>query len=147
MTRIQRVVFDSSTLVSALLRRRSPPREALLEAIRHCDLCGSVDTLAEIEEVLERSKLDRYLERERRRAFVSRLRRETKMFVVEESNMVEIEPPCRDSNDDKFLALALVSSADAIVCSDRDLLALNPWRGIPIMTPAEFLVAISTSRS
>ncbi len=46
---------------------------------------------------------------------------------------------CRDPGDDKYLELALAGQADVIVSSDRDLLDLDPWRGIPIVTPAGFL--------
>jgi predicted nucleic acid-binding protein len=47
---------------------------------------------------------------------------------------------CRDPTDDKFLELAVNGHADLIVSGDADLLALNPFRGIPIVTPATFLV-------
>jgi uncharacterized protein len=47
-----------------------------------------------------------------------------------------VQPACRDPKDNKFLALAGVCEADAIISSDQDLLALNPWRTIPVMTPA-----------
>jgi len=145
MNRIRRVVFDSSTLVSAALRRRSPPRDALMEALRKCDVCATVETLAEIEEVLERCKFDRYLELEKRRTFVSKLRRDVQMFVVENSDGLQVDPPCRDPNDNKFLALALAAEAVAIVSSDEDLLVLHPWRGISILRPSEFLAAVSVS--
>jgi predicted nucleic acid-binding protein len=46
---------------------------------------------------------------------------------------------CRDAKDDKFLALAVNGSADAIVTGDTDLLALHPFLGIPILRPKEFL--------
>jgi predicted nucleic acid-binding protein len=46
---------------------------------------------------------------------------------------------CRDSNDDKFLALALAIKANCIVTGDQDLLVLHPFQGIPILTPADFL--------
>lgn len=46
---------------------------------------------------------------------------------------------CRDPRDDKFLELAVNGRADVIVSGDKDLLALHPFRGIPILTPAEFL--------
>lgn len=46
---------------------------------------------------------------------------------------------CRDPTDDKFLELAVNGRADAIVTGDADLLALNPFRGIPIVTPAIFV--------
>jgi predicted nucleic acid-binding protein len=50
---------------------------------------------------------------------------------------------CRDATDDKFLELAVAGGADAIVSGDADLLALDPFRGIPILTPAKFVRAAS----
>jgi len=38
----------------------------------------------------------------------------------------------------EFLRL-LGRAADLIVTGDKDLLALNPFRGIPIITPARYL--------
>jgi len=37
------------------------------------------------------------------------------------------------------LELAVNGRARAIITGDADLLAVNPFRGIPIITPAEFL--------
>lgn len=48
---------------------------------------------------------------------------------------------CRDPNDDKFLALAQSGQAHVIVTGDADLLTLNPFQGIAIMTPRQFLDA------
>lgn len=45
---------------------------------------------------------------------------------------------CRDSNDDFILELAVSGSADYIVTGDKDLQALNPYRGIKIIRPKEF---------
>jgi len=38
-----------------------------------------------------------------------------------------------------FLEVALNGDASAIVTGDRELLALDPFRGIPILTPAQYL--------
>ena len=46
---------------------------------------------------------------------------------------------CRDPKDDKFLELGVSGKAEVIVSGDRDLLDLNPFRGIPIVTPATFV--------
>ena len=46
---------------------------------------------------------------------------------------------CRDPTDDKFLELAVNCRADAIVTGDLDLLVLNPFRGVPIITPRVFI--------
>jgi putative PIN family toxin of toxin-antitoxin system len=49
---------------------------------------------------------------------------------------------CRDPKDDKFLELAVNGHADLIVSGDPDLLALNPFQGIPIVTPASFVQGV-----
>ena len=41
----------------------------------------------------------------------------------------------------KYLELALAAGAETIVSSDDDLLVLDPWRGVRIMRPAEYLAA------
>jgi hypothetical protein len=145
VSRLQRVVFDSSTLVGAALRVGSTPHRALSVALHFWDLCASAETLAELEEVLDRSKFDRYLIREKRRIFVANLRRRVHLFVVPDATMSETELPCRDPKDNPFLVLALIAEADVLVSSDTDLLVLHPWRGIPIVTPAEFLAGFSKS--
>ena len=48
---------------------------------------------------------------------------------------------CRDPKDDKFLELAVNGRADVIVSGDADLLVLDTFRGIPIVTPAAFVHA------
>lgn len=45
---------------------------------------------------------------------------------------------CRDPDDDKFLELAVNGKADVIVSGDADLLALDTFRDIPIITAAAF---------
>lgn len=65
------------------------------------------------------------------------------MFTLTNSILSEVKGSCRDANDDHILALALVAQADVIVSSDHDLLVLHPWRGIPILMPAQFLTEFS----
>jgi putative PIN family toxin of toxin-antitoxin system len=139
MSHSRRVVLDTSTLVSAALYTGSIPDQALSKALEFFDLCASVETLVELELVLDRGKFDRYRGREPRSAFVATIRRRSNLFAVGVADLSAVDPPCRDPKDDQFLALALVAEADAIVSSDHDLLALNPWRGIRILSPAEFL--------
>jgi putative PIN family toxin of toxin-antitoxin system len=49
---------------------------------------------------------------------------------------------CRNPSDDKFLELAANGYADLIVTGDADLLAVNPFREIPIVTPAQFVQGV-----
>jgi putative PIN family toxin of toxin-antitoxin system len=46
---------------------------------------------------------------------------------------------CRDPKDDMVLECAVVAGAQCIVTGDKDLLVLNPYKGIYIVSPAEFL--------
>lgn len=46
---------------------------------------------------------------------------------------------CRDPKDNKFLEVAVAGRADVIVTGDGDLKALDPFEGIPMIQPAEFL--------
>lgn len=88
---------------------------------------------------MDRKKFDRYLDKKSRRAFVGLMRRNMRFFTVQQADLANVDPPCRDPMDNKFLVLALASEADVLVSSDDDLLVLHPWRGSPIITPAEFL--------
>jgi putative PIN family toxin of toxin-antitoxin system len=45
----------------------------------------------------------------------------------------------RDPGGDHILACALDSEAAFVITGDHDLLALHPFRGVAIVTPAEFL--------
>jgi putative PIN family toxin of toxin-antitoxin system len=45
---------------------------------------------------------------------------------------------CRDPDDIKILGLAVVSDADYIVTGDKDLLVLESFQGIPILSPRSF---------
>ena len=145
MNRILRVVLDTSTLVSAALRKESIPHQALVHALGSCHVCVSADTLGELERVLRRRKFDRYLDRESRGAFVTLIRRHSRLFSAQDAVKIDVHPLCRDPKDNQFLSLALAVEADALVSSDEDLLVLNPWHGVPILTPGEFLARLKVS--
>ncbi|MEA2604499.1 MAG: uncharacterized protein QOF89_5491 [Acidobacteriota bacterium] len=52
---------------------------------------------------------------------------------------------CRDPKDNKFLEVAVAGRADVIVTGDRDLEALDPFEGIPMIQPARFLQLLRQS--
>ncbi len=60
-------------------------------------------------------------------------------FVKYNLYKIRCDYPGRDAEDDKFLELAVNGSADLIVTGDADLLALNPFREIEIITPSFFI--------
>ncbi|MBV8911874.1 MAG: putative toxin-antitoxin system toxin component, PIN family, partial [Acetobacteraceae bacterium] len=69
-------------------------------------------------------------------AYLARVRR---IFAqAERIAITERIVACRDPTDDKFLELAVNGRADLVVTGDLDLLVLNPFQGIPIITAAAF---------
>ena len=97
-------------------------------------LLVSEATMEEIVNVLSRPRLDRYVSLTNRRQFIRLLGRKVTMVPI-----IQVVRECRDPKDDKFLELALNGRADLIITGDADLLVLNPWRGIEIVTPREYL--------
>ena len=138
-----RYVFDSNVIVSALLfNGSSTPGRALLLALSFGMLLMSEAQAAELADVLSRRKFDRYATPEERRRLLRGLMRQTE--VVEIIQPVRASP---DPKDDKILELAVNGNADYIVSGDRrGLLDLNPFRGIAIIKPAEFLAVAGAGR-
>lgn len=131
------VILDTGILVSAAIRPDSIPALALEKAMLDFDVCVSQETLAELEQVLGRSKFDRYAPKAQREVFLSGFREQATMV-----NVSVIVTDCPDPKDNMFLALAETAMAELIISSDPHLTNMHPWRGIPILPPAAFLVGI-----
>jgi len=114
--------------------RDSVPRQAFDKALGQGTVLLSLPVIFELADVLSRKKLNRYLLEEERMRFLVALLKEAELAPVS-----EIITACRDAKDDKFLELAVSGRANCIVSGDADLLDLSPFRGIPILTPREFL--------
>ena len=133
MSNFGRLVVDTNVILSAILFPNSVPSRALDRSQGSVVLASKL-TLQELNEVAGRSRFDRYVEPEKRRRLVAE--------YVRATVTVDIPFPiraCRDPRDDKFLEVAVHGRADLIVTGDTDLLALDPFRGIEILTPAEYL--------
>ena len=129
-----RTVFDTNAIVSALLFNDSPPGRALIQALDTGTILVSAALAQELQDVLNRPRFDRYVTREERDEFLMAFMREAELVEITET--VEA---CRDPKDDQILELAVSGNADCIVTGDDDLLTLNPFRGVAIITPADFL--------
>src|SRR5260221_4633604 len=127
-------VFDTNAFVSAALLSGSVNDIALDKAFKTGKVIVSDSTFAEFTEVLFRKKFDKYFNDERRLQVIQKLERDTLLLNV---NM--IITACRDPKDNKFLELALTADASCIVTGDQDLLILNPFNNIPIVSAADFL--------
>jgi putative PIN family toxin of toxin-antitoxin system len=133
MTR-ERVVIDTNVLISGLFSTASTPALAVEKAVTKAQLVATTETLRELIEKLHSPKFDQYVRRERRDALLERV-----ASLVEIIDVLQSIRASRDPKDDKFLDAAVNGRADVIVTGDNDLLALNPFRSIAIVTPADYL--------
>ncbi len=132
-----RYIFDSNVIVSALLFHDSVPGQAFVRSLNHGTILLSQQLLEELNEVLSREKFNRYVTREEREQFLENLILESELLEITESVQV-----CRDPKDDHILDLAINGKALFVVTGDGDLLELNPFRGIQIVTPSRFVELI-----
>lgn len=129
-----RCVLDTNVLVSALLSPSGNPRKAVDRVLAEGKILLSFDTLAELFEVLNRKRFRQYIDEEDVRHFIAALTHEAVWIDI-----VREISACRDPKDDKFLSLAVNGDATHIISGDADLLALHPFEGIPILSPAAFV--------
>jgi putative PIN family toxin of toxin-antitoxin system len=127
----ERIVVDTNVLISRLLVPASVSGRALRRAVDSGQLVVSEATMEELATVLGRPKFDPYLSIADRQQFIRLLGRIAEMTPVVRA--------CRDPRDDKFLEVAVNGRADLIVTGDRDLLELDPFVSIRILTPAAYL--------
>lgn len=132
-----RIVLDTNVLISAALKRQSMPAMAVHEVERLGGLLKSLATEQQLFEVVARPYLAGLIDPDTQ-AWLKEL-----MAAAELVAITERIAACRDPTDDKFLELAVNGHADLIVSGDGDLLALNPFRGIPIVTPAVFVQGVA----
>jgi putative PIN family toxin of toxin-antitoxin system len=126
-------VADTNLVISFFMGSKAPASVAFSLLMDEYQLIASHETFAEFREVFMREKFAR-IRRERRLAAVSRYR-----FLVEMVPTVIDIQACADPKDDKFLSLAVSGNASLILTSDDHLLRLNPFRGIAILKPTEYL--------
>ncbi|MYB33490.1 MAG: putative toxin-antitoxin system toxin component, PIN family [Acidobacteria bacterium] len=129
-----RFVFDINALISAFLIEESVPSQALRSALDRGVVLVSVPLVTTLAGVLRRPKFDRYLTLHEREALVAAFVASTHMIEIAERIRA-----CRDPDDDAILELAVNGNAAAIITGDPDLLVLNPFRGIQILAPADFV--------
>ena len=129
-----RLVFDTNVLISGLLSDNSVPQKIFDYAQANAILLISQETFQELAEVLTRSKFDRYISLEKRSKFLNLLSLNAEMIEI--TTKINL---CRDPKDNKFLELAVNGKADYLISGDQDLLILNPFQEISILSPQAFM--------
>ena len=127
------VVIDTHVWISALqfARHRGTPTRALAKAMSE----DRIATCAEIETEILRVLTEKFLWEPKRAAAVLEVVSK-RALRVRLRGTVKL---CRDPNDDMFLECAERAGADLLIAGDKDLLVLGAYKGIRIVTPAEYI--------
>jgi uncharacterized protein len=130
-----RVVVDTNVFVSAALKEQSLPGMAAHIVAESGVLLKSTTTERELFLTLARPRLALLIP-PRFRDWLNEV-----LATAEPVTITDRISACRDPRDDKSLELAVNGHADLIISGDAHLLALPPFRGIPIVTAATFVLS------
>ena len=129
------IVLDTNVLISYILPSSNNTIKYVVDSIiSNHYILFSEQTFSELTLVLERKKFSHYISKDNRLSFLYTLK--TLSIFVE---IIKTTRSCRDQKDNKFLNVAINHSTDFIISGDDDLLILDPFKNIPIVTPKIFL--------
>jgi putative PIN family toxin of toxin-antitoxin system len=134
------VTCDTNIYISGLNLRGNPRRvlDMAEEGLIH--LCVSDDILNEIEEVLRRPKFG-WPEKEIERALKGISR-----FTQHVKPKYRIDVVKADPDDNRIMECALAGKSEYLVTGDNHLLDIGQFRGVKIMTPAQFVEMMAQQR-
>jgi len=124
------VVLDTNVIVAALVAK-GLCHEVVVRALGS----GTVVTSAALLDELDGTLRAKFMLGPAAIAFLEQLRLRVQLVVPAPL----AAPVSRDADDDVVLATAVAANATAIVTGDLDLLVLQSYRGIAIVTPRDFL--------
>ena len=133
-----RVVVDTNIFISGLI---SPGSSRLilnlLEKNAFCCVMSPV-LLKELNKTLHRPKFAKLFKDININELIKTVDNKA-LFIADPSIKIEA---CRDPKDNIVLETAIAANASVIVTGDKDLLVLNPFRHISILSPRDFLKRI-----
>lgn len=129
------LVIDANVIVSALIFGGKPDK-LIVEAYEKGDVLATcAEILAEVGDVLQRKHIINVAAK----AGLSPPLILPYVKMASIYSAVPIPPTVRDPDDDVILGCAVAAKADMIVTGDKDLLDLEAYESIPILTVAEAL--------
>lgn len=128
-----KVVIDTNLFVSQLMNKSKYMFVDLLVGgeieIQSCD-----DQIAELEDVLNRKKFEKYFTKQDIVNFLDFFRSEVFFHDLD-----KIKAISRDPKDDYLLALCKKSKADYLITGDKDLLVIGQYGKTEIITYGQFV--------
>jgi putative PIN family toxin of toxin-antitoxin system len=134
----ERVVLDTNVCISGTLWRGKPYQCLLLARAGIVRPCYCDAMLSELREKL-RSKFG--FSQDQAQAVADDLKSiADRVDIPGDLHVVPDDP-----DDDKFVECAVVAAARTIISGDRHLLRLRDYRGIRVMSPAEFIASLPSA--
>ncbi len=132
-TELVYIVIDTNVLISAGLLPQSKTAQVLALAVEHFVIAQNKDTWHELETRIARPKFDRYFGDSGRLRHLAKIAQSIQRFEVSAAVSVS-----RDKTDDKFIELAIDSGASILISGDPDLRVVKTFKGVEILSPAQF---------
>jgi putative PIN family toxin of toxin-antitoxin system len=130
---VLRVTADTNVIISALNFAGNPSRILDMAEDATILLAVSDDILNEVERVLRRPKFGWSQER------IDAAIREISGFTEHVEPTQRIDVITEDPTDNRIIECAAASGSEYLVSGDKHLLKIGQYRGIKIVTPADFV--------
>ena len=126
-----RIVVDTNVLISGIFFGGFPRRILTSIINKQLTACATTEIINEYEEIVE-EMIDRKQGHLNKTILAPLIQT---MEIIEPVSHIEV---CRDPDDDKFLECAKDSHAIYVVSGDKDLLVIEKYENIQIVTAKDF---------
>ena len=134
-----RIVIDTNVVASAVFFG-GRPAELLRMVIRHEHLAVATDEIVDEYQATISYLLDKYGGKKLQLSIVPIF---SAMEIIQATSKADI---CRDPDDNKFISCAIDGHCYYVVSGDKDLLSLEQFGNIKIVTVADFLELFSDKK-
>ncbi len=132
-----KVVFDANVFVSGLSRRNFSAPTVLMDMwkLGTFEVVVSQHILSKVEKAWRKPYFRTFLTVEEIASILAEVSGLTRVVTPAE----DVHGVAEDDEDDLVLATAVAARADYLVTGDKYLLRIGEFRGIPIVSPRDFL--------
>jgi uncharacterized protein len=130
-----KVVIDTNDFISAMIGRKHLEKLSRVLVNNNVEIFGEEKLITEIRNVGYREKFRKYISINDVDLFVETIKLRL-TFIETKTEIFD----CNDPNDNYLLSLAVDSDSQYLITGDKkDLISMNPYKGINIIKLHEFL--------
>lgn len=134
-----RVVIDTNVFISGLLGSRTSRQFIQLVREKKIGIVISPELLNELIQVASQPKFKEVISPPAVKTLSELIK--SRALFVSPTRRIKI---CRHPADNRILECAVSGNVEFIITNDKDLLSLNPYKDITIITPWEYLNSLKT---